>query len=171
MNRRVHLFIAASLDGYIAGLNDDVDWLFHDQDYTYGEFIRSIDTILMGRRTYEVATRLGDWPADKKSIVFTRGHPAVTTPDTTTTADPPATVVAALKASAGRDLWLMGGGDLIRSFLAARLIDDVTVAVHPVILGSGIPLIPPGSPRTSLRLLGEQRYDSGLLLVRYAVAG
>jgi dihydrofolate reductase len=167
--RRVRLFIATSLDGYIAGRDDDLGWRFDDADYGYAAFYQSIDTVLVGRRTYEVAQSLAEWPyAGRRVVVFTRaGEARVTSPDTVATPRPPADIVAELRARPGKDLWLVGGGALVNSFMAAGLIDDVIVSIHPVLLGDGIPLVGRGAPRMPLALVGERRYPSGLMQLTY----
>jgi dihydrofolate reductase len=170
VSRRVRLFIAASLDGYIAGPRGGIDWLFHDQDYGYTEFAASVDTVLMGRKSYEASLAFEPWPYPGMAAwVFTR-HPEVFDDDRVTfTARPPAEVVARIRKEKGKDLWLLGGGALVKAFLDDGLIDEIFLAVHPIVLGRGIPLFPEGTRRTGLRLTGSRAYDSGLAMLRYAV--
>jgi len=167
--RRVRLFIATSLDGYIAGRDDDLGWLFDDGDYGYAAFSKSIDTVLVGRRTYEVACAFPEWPyAGRNVVVFTRtGNARITSPNTVATSRSPADVVAELRARDGKDLWLAGGGALVPAFMDAGLIDDVIVSIHPVLLGDGIPLVAPGARRMPLVLVGERRFPSGLMQLTY----
>jgi dihydrofolate reductase len=167
--RRLKLFIATSLDGYIAGPADDISWLFHDGDYGYAAFYAGIDTVLLGRRTYATALAFPEWPyADRNVVVFTRGGDFnVASPNTVATSRAPADVVAELRARPGKDLWLVGGGELVRSCLDAGLIDDLIVSIHPLLLGEGVPLVAPGAARTSLALTGERRYPSGLMQLTY----
>jgi len=167
--RRVRLFIATSLDGFIAGPGDDLGWLFHDGDYGYAAFWAGIDTVLVGRRTYDVARRFPEWPyAGRNVVVFTRqGDAGIATPRTVATARPPAEVVAELRARDGRDLWLVGGGALVATFMEAGLIDDVIVSIHPVLLGDGIPLVARGARRMPLALVAERRFPSGLVQLSY----
>ena len=167
--RRVRLFIATSLDGFIAGPADDLAWLFHDGDYGYAAFWAGIDTVLVGRRTYDIARRFPEWPyAGRNVVVFTRGGDAgLATPDTVATARAPADVVADLRARDGKDLWLVGGGALVASFMDAGLVDDVIVSIHPVLLGDGIPLVARGARRVPLALVGERRFPSGLVQLAY----
>lgn len=168
--RDVRLFIATSLDGYIAGPKGGIDWLFHDQDYGYTAFARSVDTVLMGRKSYEASLGFGEWPyPDMAAWVFTRRPEAFDDPRVTFTARPPADVVAGIRKKAGKDLWLLGGGEIVRAFLEAGLVDEMAVAVHPVVLGRGIPLFPEGTRRTALRLTGSRAYGSGLVMLTYAV--
>jgi len=169
--RRVRLFVATSLDGYIAGPGDDVGWRFDDGDYGYQHFYAGIDTVLIGRRTYDMACRLPAWPyAGRNVVVFTRGDATrIASPDTVATSLAVTDVVAALRVRPGRDLWLAGGGGLVQSFLAADRVDDLIVSIHPVVLGDGIPLIARGTPRVPLALVGERRFPSGLVQLAYRV--
>ncbi len=170
MSRRVRLFIATSLDGYIAGPNDALDWLFSDADYGYDAFIAGVDTIAMGRRTYEVVRGLGEWPyAGQATWVFTRRERMPHDASVNFTSKPPEDWLRGIEASPGRDVWVAGGGELIRDFLNARLVDEMTIAVHPIVLGGGIPLFPPGSPRHRLRLAQVNSYPSGLVSSTYVV--
>ena len=171
MSRRLQLFIATSLDGYIAGPHGDLTWLFHDGDYGYTPFYERVDTVLMGRRTYETALSFAQWPyAGRRAIVFTRrGERAIASPDTVATSRAPADVIGELRAREGGMLWLVGGGELVKACLDATLIDDVVVSIHPVILGGGTPLIPLGTRRTELALTAERRFPSGLVQLAYRV--
>ena len=169
--RRLKLFIATSLDGYIAGRDGDVSWLFHDADYGYAAFFAGIDTVLVGRRTYETARAFERWPyPERKTVVFTRGGElSISSPDTAATSRAPSDVVADLRLHDGKDLWLAGGGDLIRACLDHRLIDDIIVSIHPVMLGGGIPLVAGGTIATRLALVAERRYPSGLVQLSFRV--
>ena len=170
MTRRVALFVATSLDGYIAGPDGDSSWRFHDADSAHASWVARTDTVLMGRRTYETAASLPVWPyRGRKAVVFARGDLVVATPDTVATARSPEDVVAELRAREGGNLWLVGGGQLARTFLDAELIDDLIVSIHPLLLGSGTPLFPAGMRRTALTLCGERRSPSGLVQLAYRV--
>lgn len=171
VTRRVRLFIAASLDGCIAGPHGEIDWLFHDQDYGYTEFARSVDTVLMGRRSYEASLAFEPWPyPDMAAWVFTRAAQPPEDERVTFTARPPAEVVATIRKRPGKDLWLLGGGELVRAFLDDGLVDEIAVAVHPLVLGRGLPLFPEGARGTALRLVDSRAYDSGLVMLTYDVA-
>jgi dihydrofolate reductase len=170
MMRRVRLFIATSLDGYIAGPNDALDWLFTDEDYGYDEFIVDVDTLAMGRRTFEIVLAFGEWPyPGRRTFVFSRAANPPRDPRVEYTSLSPAAWVEERSAEAGGSLWVVGGGQLIRSFLDAYLVDEIVVAVHPVILGGGVQLVPEGTHRHSLRLTNHRAYRSGLVLNTYAV--
>ena len=167
--RRLRYQVATSLDGYIAGPGGDLSWLFHDADYGYTPFYARVDTVLMGRRTYESALSFPEWPyPGRKAIVFTRrGERVIASPDTVATSRSPAEIVGELRAREGRMLWLVGGGELVRACLDAGLIDDLVVSMHPLILGGGTPLCPQGTRRTELVLTAERRYPSGLVQLVY----
>ncbi len=168
--RRVRLFIATSLDGYIAGPNESLDWLFTDEDYGYDEFIENVDVLAMGRKTFETVLGLGEWPyAGKRTYVFSRGGSPPLDPRASYTSQSPSEWVTARLAEEGKDLWVVGGGELIRGFLDEFLVDEITVAVHPVVLGGGIPFIPPGTHRHTLRLVSQRAWPSGLVQLTYVV--
>jgi dihydrofolate reductase len=171
VTRRLTLFIAASLDGYIAGPGGDLAWLFHDADYGHSTFYARVDTVLMGRRTYETALSFPKWPyAGRKAIVFSRrGELAVASPDTVATGRAPCDVIAELRARDGGTLWLVGGGEVARACFDAELVDDLIVSIHPLLLGGGTPLVSPGTRRTTLALIGERRFPSGLMQLNYRV--
>jgi dihydrofolate reductase len=169
--RRLKVFVATSVDGYIAARDGDVSWRFRDADYGDEAFFAGIDTVLLGRRTYEAALAMQRWPYPRrKTVVFTRGGDLkISSPDTVATSRRPADVVAELRSREGKDLWLAGGGTLVRDCLDAGLIDDVTVLIHPLILGAGTPLVAGGATTTGLALIAERRYPSGLVQLTYRV--
>jgi dihydrofolate reductase len=169
--RRVELFVSTSLDGYIAGPGGDLSWRFDDADYGCAPFRARVDTLLMGRRTYEATLSRGPWPyGGRRTIVFThRGDRAVASPDTVATSRAPAEVVAELRVREGKSLGLVGGGALAGAFFDAGLVDDLVVSIHPVILGAGTPLVAPRTRRTDFSLVRERRYPSGLVQLAYRV--
>ncbi|MEO5766673.1 MAG: dihydrofolate reductase family protein, partial [Casimicrobiaceae bacterium] len=127
-----------------------------------------IDTVLVGRRTYDVACAFPQWPyAGRNVVVFTRAGARIASPNTIATARAPADIVAELRSRDGKDLWLVGGGALVASFVDADLIDDVIVSIHPLLLGDGVALFAGGARRMSLALVGERRFPSGLVQLSY----
>lgn len=172
--RPVRYNVAASLDGYIAGPNGEYDWIPHDPAVDFGALFARVDTVLLGRRSYELV-RGGPappWPAGARVYVFSRTLQAEEHPGVTVVAEDAAGVVAGLRREPGDgEIWLFGGGALFASLLAAGQVDAVEVTVAPVLLGGGVPLLPPGAPRTALALAESRAYPSGMVGLRYAVRG
>ncbi|MFN4291082.1 MAG: dihydrofolate reductase family protein [Permianibacter sp.] len=168
MSADVTLFIAMSLDGYIAGPNDEIDWLFADRDYGFTPFFDRIDTIIMGRRSYEMSCSFDEWPyPGKRTVVCSRQPRTNSDHRVSFTNQPLPTVIAQARSAGSCGIWLLGGGQLVRSALQCHSIERIQLAIHPIILGAGIPLFPPGTPQTRLQLQHCQAYDSGLLVAHY----
>jgi dihydrofolate reductase len=173
MRRRLRYQVAVSLDGFIAGPNGEYDWIVMDPSIDFGALFALFDTAVMGRKTYAMMTAQGGNGAmpGLDVIVFSRTLPAATHKGVRIVNDDPREIVAGLKAKPGRDIWLFGGGDLFRSLLDAGLVDTVELAVMPVLLGSGIPLLPPGK-LTTLELADHKILpDSGIAVLAYSVPG
>jgi dihydrofolate reductase len=165
---KVVLFIATSLDGYIASTDGTVDWLFHDADYGYTEFISSVDAVVMGRKTWEQAKTFEEVPfAGKQVIVFSRSQSNASESRIRFVQGHPSIAITEIRCSIQKDIWLVGGGDLIQQFIANNLIEEFRLFVHPIILGQGIPLFTQQSQRTDLSFLSSQSYPSGLVELRY----
>lgn len=166
--RRMRLFIAASLDGYVARRNETIDWLFSDADYGYAEFYASVDTLVMGRNTYDVGLTFESYPyPGKRVLVLSRTRKGSDQNGAEYTAEEPFDLCHRLRTEPGGDIWLVGGGQVIRSFLAAGLIDDLDLFVHPILLGEGLPLFPAGFPETRLELTSTEAFPSGLVRLSY----
>jgi dihydrofolate reductase len=165
------LFIATSLDGYIAGPDDDMSWLFTDADYGFDEFYTTVDTLIMGRGTYDVVRSMGRWPYHgKRTLVVTRNEKIeVTTPDTAYFNGSLGDLEKMLKEQGVKRSWLVGGGELVAGYLEQGLVEEVNVSVHPVLLGKGVPLFPAGFPKTQLELIDAEAFDSGLVQIRYRI--
>ena len=162
-----------SLDGFIAGPNGEYDWIVGDPSIDFTALYKEFDTAVMGRKTYAVTAAQGghvEVPG-LDFVVFSRTLAPVSGRGLRIVNEDARTFVAALKKQPGRDIWLFGGGSLFQSLLDARLVDSVEVAVIPVLLGAGIPLLPPGS-RTKLRLVDQKILPaSGIVVLSYAVPG
>jgi dihydrofolate reductase len=173
MSRRVRYQVAVSLDGFIAGPNGEYDWIVMDPAVDFAALYKEFDTVVMGRKTYEVVTAQGGHGAipGMDVVVFSRTLPAATYPGVRILNDDPRKVVAELRAKRGRDIWLFGGGELFRSLLDAKLVDTVEVAVMPVLIGAGIPLLPPGA--AAKLVLGDRKIlpTSGIVALAYSVSG
>lgn len=170
--RRVRLSAAMSLDGYIAGPNGEFDWIVMDPDIDFRELMGGFDTVLMGRKSYEAARKQGGGAGmpGMRAYVFSRTLRQKDCPDATVSESPRETV-AALKAAPGKDLWLFGGGLLFRSFLELGLVDALEVAVVPVLLGGGLPLLPQPAKQAKLTLIKHRVYPkTGTVLLEYARA-
>ena len=169
--RRVRYQVAMSLDGYIAGPNDEADWILMDPEIDFAGLFAQFDTFLLGRQTYEVMRRMSPEMRLARTYVFSRTLRQSDHPDVTIVSDKMEETVAALRAEAsGKDIWLFGGGVLFRSLLDAGLVDTVETAVIPVLLGGGKQLLPPPAQRTALKLTGHKVYNkTGIVLLEYAV--
>ena len=169
--RRVLYRVAASLDGFIAGPHGELDWIVGGSRDELAAVYQSVDTVLLGRHTYELTRQPGapPWPREWQVYVFSRTLRPEEHSGVTIVNSEPATVVAQLRAGAGRDIWLFGGGSLFRTLLDAKQVDAVEVVVIPVLLGGGVPLIAPGSTRTALSLIQNRSSDSGVVTLRYEV--
>ncbi len=169
--RRVLYRVAASVDGYIAGPRGELDWIVRDPAVDLAKVYESVDTVLLGRRTYELTRQPGapPWPRGWQIYVFSRTLTPEEHPGVTLVRSDAGARVAALRVAPGREIWLFGGGSLFRSLLQAKQVDLVEVVVIPVLLGGGIPLLEAGAPLTRLALEHLQKYPSGLLSLRYRV--
>jgi dihydrofolate reductase len=171
--KRLRYQVAASLDGFIAGPKGEYDWIVMDPAIDFDALYREFDTVVMGRKTFEMMTAQGGTGAmpGMEVVVFSTTLPASTRRGVRVVNDNVAAEVAALKAKRGRDIWLFGGGALFRSLLDAGLVDTVEIAVMPVLIGAGIPLLPPGALST-LKLADQKVLPkSGIVVLSYSVAG
>jgi dihydrofolate reductase len=170
--RRVRYQVATSLDGFIAGPKGEADWIIMDPDIDFRALYAQFDAALIGRRTFEVLTggkKKGGAMPGMKTFVFSRTLRQRDYPKVTIVAENAEETVTALRAESGKDIWLFGGGLLFRSLLDAGLVDTVEVAVMPVLLGGGVPLLPPRAKARKLNLTGHKVYKTGIVLLEYAV--
>jgi len=156
-NRKMILFIATSLDGYIATEDESLDWLFEvegEGDNGYSEFFHRVDTVLMGRKTYDwvVKNTNGDFPyKDEKCYVFTRS-PLENNENVQFVNEDVVSFTKELKKNDGKNIWLVGGGELIHSFLQEKLVDELIITVAPTLIGKGIPLFKKSDVQINLSL-------------------
>jgi dihydrofolate reductase len=165
--RKVVLGLGISLDGYIARPDGAVDFLFMPKDYSMGPFFASIDTTLMGRKTYEVALRMGGAGSSMPTYVFSRTLPPGECGGFVFVDEAPSSLVVRLRSRGGKNIWLMGGGELARHFLIEDLVDELYLGIVPVLLGAGIPLFPPGFPQRDFTLVENQTFSRGLVALTY----
>lgn len=167
--RRLRYQVACSLDGFIAGPEDEFDWITPEPSFDFEALHAQFDTLLMGRRTYEVVHSMGESFPGKQVIVVSRSlrqvdHPAVEVVSVGLEAR-----IRELRAQPGRDIWLYGGGSLLSQLLAWNLVDTVEPAIIPILLGGGVPLLASNGIRRSLTFIGQRAYPSGMVLLEYEV--
>ncbi len=169
--RELRYSVAASLDGYIAGPNGEFDWIVVDPEIDFEEMYAGFGGLVMGRRSYEVFVATGGGVGSAlPTYVYSRTLPEGTRDGVTFARDAVSHVGELKKAEDGKPLWLWGGGQLFRKLAAAGLVDGVEVAVIPVLLGGGVPLLPTPGPRLPLRLREHRVFRAtGTLLVSYDV--
>src|SRR5271154_4240352 len=170
--RNVVLGVGISLDGYIARLNDAVDFLFMPKDYSMAEFMSSVDTLILGRKTMDGARKLGGtFDGSMPAYVFSKSKPPGQRDGVIFVNQTPARLMAQLRKRKGKlkgkDIWLMGGGEIARAFLKADLVDGLYLGVVPVVLGAGIPLFPSGFPQRNFTLVENKTFSKGLISLKY----
>ena len=167
--RKIILNLAISLDGFIEGPNGEYDWCFTDQDYGMADFFKRVDTVFIGRKSWELTQSMTEpvpgMPV-MKEYVFSNSLKVVKPSQTIVSGDI-VSKVNEIKASKGKDIWLFGGASLTRTFMNADLIDEYSLAIHPLILGSGKPLFPTIDHRLPLKLTDCKTYSTGLIIANY----
>lgn len=167
--RKIILGLAVSLDGLIEGPHGEYDWCFTDQDYGMTEFLQRIDAILYGRKSYEMMKAAGGSGGEnpfgrKENYIVSRTLKSV---DAGYRLISDIEGVRQMKNAGGKDIWLFGGASLTTSFLNAKLVDELWLSVHPIILGRGKPLFSDLPARVRLKLLESRSYDTGLVSLKY----
>ncbi len=165
--RKILLNIAVSLDGYIEGPKGEIDWCFVDQDYGMNAFMKRIDTIFFGRRSYALALQMGPhlYPEYAKYVfshTLTRGEAGTHIINGDLEKE-----VRKIQREKGKDIWLFGGGKLVSDFVNHNLIDELHLAIHPFLLGGGTPLFQNIRRRTLYVLKGSNEYSTGLVQLVY----
>ena len=168
--RKIILNLAVSLDGYIEGPNGEFDWCFTDQDYGMTDFLRSIDTIFFGRKSYDILINTDKNPyPDKAKYVFTENPGYVVKNAISVRIDPGK--IKEIKELKGYDIWLFGGAELFNKLLDMNLVDEIQLSVHPLVLGSGTPLFTQRDKIVKFNLVGTKCYPSGLAQLIYNKPG
>ncbi len=173
--RNVIVHIATSADGYIARPDGDLEWLTSRPKpagfYGIGAFMNTIDTMLIGRKTYEMGLRMGGkFDSKSRTIVFSRQAAPADVPSGVEFVNGAiGPFVSRLREQPGKDIWLMGGGDLIASFLDEQAIDEFIVTQTPVFIGDGIPLIARRHRHVPLDLKSVERFEDGVVQLHYHV--
>lgn len=167
---KLRLFIASSLDAYIARPDGSVDWLFTDGDYGYQNFYDSISTVLMGRKTYEQVLEFGDYPySEKDSFIFTRQDISSPNENVHFITKDIVGFTESLLRSESSDVWLVGGSEIIKLFLEHDLVDDIILSIHPIIMGKGIPLFGQLKKEVHMELKDHVSFESGLMQLHYII--
>jgi len=174
--RKIIVYIATSADGYIARPDGSVEWLDRPRpkgNYGMGTFSRSIDTILWGRKTYDLGLEmtggnLGTSPSIR-NYVFSRHPPRSPVKGAEFVREPIRDFAERLRVTPGKNIWMMGGGGIIGSFLDEGEIDEFVIHVIPIFIGEGIPLIAPRHREVRLKLVSLQRYPDGVVRLHYEV--
>ena len=162
------VFIAVSLDGYIARPDGGLDWLapFEGEEHGYGAFFDSVDALVIGRGTYDTVLAFPSWPYGAKRVVVCTSRALRAVHGEEVWSGEPRALCEKLSNEGVRRVYLDGGA-LIRGFLRAGLVDELTLNFVPIVLGSGIPLFAPGLPEAPLRVVESKAFPSGLVQVRY----
>ena len=169
--RKVVLGLGISLDGYIARKDGSVDFLFMPKDYSMAPFFKTIGAAIMGRKTLEDGLKMsgGSFPKSpwEDYYVMSRSKPPGVRDGVIYTNKSPAAVVRQIRNRPGKDIWLMGGGEIARDFLKADLVDELYLGIVPVLLGEGIPLFPSGFPERNFVLIENKTFSRGLISLKY----
>jgi len=173
------VYIATSLDGYIARADGSLDWLDHDSggdDYGFAAFLDSVDTLVMGRTTFEQVLCFDQWPyGQRRFVVMSRTRQSFTVPDHVTatiqvSSASPRELMVALGGAGARHVYV-DGGQVIQAFLREGLVDEITISRLPVLLGDGIPLFGGLAADVALKHVATQSFPSGVVQSKYRTAG
>lgn len=171
--RKIIAYLATSADGFIARPDGDVAWLDRPRpadDYGMATFLRSIDTVVMGRVTWEMGQKLGGAVVEgKRNIILSRTLPFHAAPGAMVENVDPVELATRLRAEKGRNVWLMGGADVFGAFLSAGALDEVIIHVVPVLIGTGISLLDPTPRQTELKLKSTRKFADGVVRLHYEI--
>ncbi len=169
--RKIVLGLAVSLDGFIEGPNGEYDWCFTDQDYGMNDFFKRVDAVFIGRKSYEMSLGMeggSDWMPKMEEYVFSNTLKEVKKGATLVSGDIK-TAVEKIKNSPGKDIWLFGGASLTSTLMNMKLVDELSLAVHPILLGSGKPLFSNIAGRIKLTLTDTKTWNTGLVTLNYSI--
>jgi dihydrofolate reductase len=172
--RKFIVYVAISADGFIARPDGSVNWLDRPRpkgNYGMGAFCRSIDTCILGRKTYDLSVKFGmaDGYAGKKNYVFSRTLSKVASPTVSLVSEDVRVFAERLRSEKGKDIWLVGGGELVAAFLDSGQVDEFIIHVIPKMIGKGIPLVAPRHRDIGLKLLATKSFPDGVVKLHYAV--
>ena len=168
--RKVIYGVGISLDGYIARRDGSVDFLFMPKDYSMEAFFKRIDVAVMGRKTYEVGMKLGSGKISSPGMtcyVFSQTLPSNAPGGVTVLRESPKAFTETIRKRKGKDIWLMGGGQLTHAFLQDDLVDELYLGIVPTLIGEGIPAFPDGFPQREFALTENKSFSKGLIALRY----
>jgi dihydrofolate reductase len=165
--RKIVAGFAISLDGFIAGVNNEIDWIIIDKEIDFAEQMKRFDTYFLGRKTYEITKKMGGNPfGNSKVYVFSNTLNKVEKPFQLINGNVKKTVDK-IKKEEGKDIALFGGGELLTSLLNLELVDEISLAVIPIILGKGIPFIRELNKRVPLAVINSKTYSNGTVQLTY----
>lgn len=169
--RKLVYHVAMSLDGYIAGPKGEFDWIPDDPDIDFTEIMGRFDTLVMGRKTWEITKQMEGPDMGMRVVVFSKTLRQEDEPKAIISRDIKQSVTE-LKQEQGKDIWLFGGGELFRELLDLGLVDEVSIAIAPILLGGGIPALQPQAQMKKLKYVKHRLYEkSGFMMVDYLVIG
>jgi dihydrofolate reductase len=171
--KKIIAYLATSADGFIARPDGDVSWLDRPRpkdEYGMPAFLRSIDTVIMGRETYDVGQKIGGALVEgKRNIVLSRSLPSFSIPGATVESAEPLELINRLREEDGGNVWLMGGADVFGSFLSAGAIDEIVIHIVPVLIGTGITLLDPTPRQVELKVRSTRRFADGVVRIHYDI--
>ena len=170
--RKVILYIAMSLDGYIATPDNGLEFLSlveeKDQDYSYKDFVNTVDTVIVGRKSYDKVLSMGmEYPHTDKNLYIITRTPRPTVGSTTFYTGDLKELVSDLKRNEGKDIYVDGGAEIANEMLSENLIDEFYISVIPILLGNGISLFNNSRPQVRLKLISTKSYNKGLVQLHY----
>lgn len=165
--RSLVLNLAVSLDGYIAGPGGEYDWCFIDADYGMADFLKSVDSTVMGGNSYRLLLEHGAPYPEFTNYVFSRTEKTSPHPNVVLVSDDIPTFVRSLKQKKGKNIWLFGGSEIIQPLMQEDIVDELILSIHPIILGGGVPLFKSLDERKIIRLTDSITYPSGLVQLIY----